>query len=107
MSVALRILFYIIIFTTHLAIFFFIRGKTGKWWQMVLFILLSSSISNILDTYALVIDPLYLLVFSYVIDKSLPLAYHVFYSFYTTIIVELSFRIVAYTVLSYHFTCLY
>lgn len=67
---------------------------------MVLFILLSSSISNILDTYALVIDPLYLLVFSYVIDKSLPLAYHVFYSFYTTIIVELSFRIVAYTVLS-------
>lgn len=88
--------FYILLYLNSYIVYKDLTNIKVKRFYVLLFIFLSGLFSFFLDKYAIIIDPIFILIFSYCINSKLSLSKHIFYSFFTATNIELSSRIIYY-----------
>ncbi|OJF71781.1 hypothetical protein A9Q68_07270 [Streptococcus bovimastitidis] len=86
--------FYFLLYFNLLLIFQDISKVKVRKIESILFIFLSGLCSYFLDNFSLIIDPIYLLIFSFVIRPQFSWSKHIFYSFFAVTNIELSSRII-------------
>lgn len=93
------LLFYLILFLDYYILFVLVSGRKEKWQYVIIYALLSMTLSYFVDHFSFILDPIYLLIFSYLTKKDLPLNKHLFYSFFVFTSVDLSVRLIEYIIL--------
>lgn len=99
MDNVIAFVFYLVLFLNAYLLFVMVTGRRGKPIEVALFAVISMTLSFWLDNYFIVLDPFYVLFFSYFTKKNLPMSYHVFYGFYVYTMLDLSSRIIAFIIL--------
>lgn len=92
-------LLYLVLFINTYLLFVMVSGRRARWYQVLLFGMINIVLSYFFDKFSIMLDPLYLLAFSYLTKREQDLSYHVFYSFYVFTNVDLFSRLIGYLVL--------
>lgn len=99
MDIIFYFLFYTVLFLDYYILFVIVSDRRENWKSVLIFAVISMTLTYFFDHLSLVLDPLYLLAFSYITKRDLPFNKHLFYSFFVFTSVDLSLRLMEYIIL--------
>lgn len=92
-------LVYILVLLAYLFVFQRITNRKVTVLPVLSYFVIGSLCTYVLDFFTIMIDPVYLIVFSFFTKRNSPIIHHVFYSFYAVTTVELLSRTLGYVIL--------